>query len=392
MLRTVKLDEFSQCSHFSTSCGADEFFIAIRSAHGSSPAEALVQLTEHYESVLNHCHLDGDTTAFSRIFLSDGANQNALLAASPLSGLLKKGALSVIGQKPLFNGPISLFSYHIRSGNGSLRKTTGGSLDNEGTSALISGEHYSLLLTAGFMGERSSDAYAQSTELFTRYGARIGAEGMTLPDNVLRTWIFLRDVDCDYGDMVRARRELFDRQGLSDKTRYLASTGIEGRMTDCGNLVSLDAIAMGGLSGKQIIRVEAPTHLSPTIAYGVTFERGLAVRFGDRSHLYISGTASINNKGEVLHIGNAEKQARRTLENIRALCATQKADLTDMAYFIAYARNFHDREAIARVLNDEIDADVPLVFVEAPVCRPAWLVELEGMAVLPCQSDFPPFL
>ncbi len=145
-------------------------------------------------------------------------------------------------------------------------------------------------------------------------------------------------------------------------------------------------------SEKQIVRVEAPTHLSPTLLYGVTFERGLAVRFGDRSHVYISGTASINNKGEVLFIGDAEKQTRRTLENIRALLATQKGNLKDMAYFIAYARNFHDQEVIAGVLNDEIDREVPLIFVEAPVCRPAWLVELEGMAILPYRSDFPPFL
>jgi hypothetical protein len=63
-----------------------------------------------------------------------------------------------------------------------------------------------------------------------------------------------------------------------------------------------------------------------------------------------------------------------------------------MAYFIAYARNFHDREVVAGVLQDEIHAEVPLIFVEAAVCRPAWLVELEGMAIIPYRSNFPPFL
>ena len=116
------------------------------------------------------------------------------------------------------------------------------------------------------------------------------------------------------------------------------------------------------------------------------------MRFGDRSHLYISGTASINSKGEVLHEGDAELQTRRAIENVRALLETQSATLDDMAYVIAYVRNVHDRQRVRTVLDEKLGRNIPLVFIEAAVCRPAWLMELEGIAIIPDRSEFPPFL
>ena len=138
--------------------------------------------------------------------------------------------------------------------------------------------------------------------------------------------------------------------------------------------------------------MEALSHLRPTILYGVTFERGLRVRFGDRSHLYISGTASINSQGEVLHEGDAGLQTRRAVENVRALLEAQSATLADLAYVIAYVRNVHDRQQVRKVLDEELGEGTPLVFAEAAVCRPAWLMELEGVAIIHDRSEFPPFL
>jgi enamine deaminase RidA (YjgF/YER057c/UK114 family) len=116
------------------------------------------------------------------------------------------------------------------------------------------------------------------------------------------------------------------------------------------------------------------------------------VRFGDRSHLYISGTASIDTKGEVVHLGDAEAQTRRAIENVRALLAAQAATLADMAYVIAYVRNTHDRERVGKVLDEQLGGKVPLVFTEAAVCRPSWLMELEGVAIVRDENEFAPFL
>ena len=157
-------------------------------------------------------------------------------------------------------------------------------------------------------------------------------------------------------------------------------------------IVSVDSLSVGGLAAGQVVRMEALSHLRPTILYGVTFERGLRVRFGDRSHLYISGTASINSEGEVLHEGDAELQTRRAVENVRALLEAQSATLKDMAYVIAYVRNVHDRQQVRKVLDEALGGKVPLVLTEAAVCRPTWLMELEGVAIIPDKGEFPPFL
>lgn len=97
--------------------------------------------------------------------------------------------------------------------------------------------------------------------------------------------------------VVKARNaEVFVTQNLTEKTHYIASTGIGGRHADPKVLVQMDTYAVAGLKPEQIHFLYAPTHLNPTYEYGVSFERGTYVDYGDRRQVFISGTASINNK------------------------------------------------------------------------------------------------
>ena len=75
--------------------------------------------------------------------------------------------------------------------------------------------------------------------------------------------------------------------------------------------MQLDSYAMTGFLPEQQRYLYAPTHLNKTYEYGVTFERGTLMQYGDRNHIYISGTASINNQGEVVHVGNIILQTQR---------------------------------------------------------------------------------
>lgn len=86
----------------------------------------------------------------------------------------------------------------------------------------------------------------------------------------------------NYAGVVKARKEVFITQNLTEKTHYIASTGIEGRHADPSVLVQMDSYAVDGLEPGQIQFLYAPTHLNPTYEYGVTFERGTAVTYGDR--------------------------------------------------------------------------------------------------------------
>lgn len=102
----------------------------------------------------------------------------------------------------------------------------------------------------------------------------------TLASHCVRTWFFVQNVDVNYAGVVKARKEVFITQNLTEKTHYIASTGIEGRHADPSVLVQMDSYAVDGLEPGQIQFLYAPTHLNPTYEYGVTFERVRLLRMG----------------------------------------------------------------------------------------------------------------
>ena len=227
--------------------------------------------------------------------------------------------------------------------------------------------------------------------IFQDYGALLAHKGLSLADQAIRTWIFVRDVDCNYNGVVKGRREYFESIGLTSDTHFIASTGIEGRAPDWHHLVEMDAYSVNGLKKGQLDYLYAADHLSPTADYGVTFERGATVTYGDRKQVYISGTASIDSKGKTLYEGDVRKQAGRMLENVGALLAEAGAGFRDIAMAIVYLRDPADYPAVKAILEKACPG-LQAVDVHAPVCRPAWLVEMECIALTPAGNPaFPAF-
>src|ERR1019366_1476317 len=103
--------------------------------------------------------------------------------------------------------------------------------------------------------------------------------------------------------------------------------------------------------------------------------------------LLISGTASIGNNGESLHIGDFRAQLRRTFDNITALLEAEGATWKDIVRTTCYLRDIErDYEAFNQERTDfyrEQDLD-PLpasTGIQAILCRPELLVEIEAIAV-----------
>ena len=192
--------------------------------------------------------------------------------------------------------------------------------------------------------------------------------------------------------MAAARNEAFLAAGISEETGFPASTGIEGRSSEAGDFLLMNAFAVQGLRPGQNRRIKCLTHLNNTVDYGITFERGRLLTYGDRRHAYISGTASINNTGAVLHPGDVVRQTGRAVENVRALLATVKMTLADLRYVLVYLRDPTDAATVSAALDENGLGDVPRLLLHAPVCRPGWLVELEGVATDGNGNpDYPPF-
>ena len=144
-----------------------------------------------------------------------------------------------------------------------------------------------------------------------------------------------------------------------------------------------------GWSRDRFSSFDAPTHLNPTYEYGVTFERGTAVMYGDRKQVFISGTASIDNRGEIVYPGDIVKQTERMMENISVLLKEADATTRDITQAITYLRDMADYAVVKKYFEAHYP-DLPHLIVLAPVCRPGWLIETECIAVVPTESSFKP--
>ena len=152
-------------------------------------------------------------------------------------------------------------------------------------------------------------------------------------------------------------------------------------MAAVSRLVGMDSLNYAGIVPGQMIYLSAPEMLSPTTLYGVSFERGTRLILGDRSHYFISGTASIDKEGLVLHNFDVAKQTYRVMDNIEALMQEGEGSLDDIKIATMYLRDTADADICRRLVLERLGREIPLVTVKAPVCRPAWLVEIECIAV-----------
>ncbi|WP_108823373.1 Rid family hydrolase [Dysgonomonas sp. Marseille-P4361] len=308
---------------------------------------------------------EGTDLIWKRYFVSDAINQSLYFEEYP-------NAVSSIVQQPPLNGTkVALWLYYIK-GNNSILK--------EGNTLVVQRNGGSKHLYTAQLHAPLKNEYAETEYIFNSYNEILKQHQSTLKDNCIRTWIYVQGVDIHYQEMVKARVAYFEQEGLNKETHYIASTGIEGRHIHPHSLVLMDAYAIEGVKPGQIKFLHGLTHLNRTHDYGVTFERGTSIDFADRRHVYISGTASINNKGEIVHPHNVMKQLDRTLENINVLLSEAECGMTDIAQMIIYIRDIADYSLVNRFF-DKNYIDIPKVIVLAPVCRPGWLIEIECIAI-----------
>jgi enamine deaminase RidA (YjgF/YER057c/UK114 family) len=123
----------------------------------------------------------------------------------------------------------------------------------------------------------------------------------------------------------------------------------------------------------------------------VSFERGTYVDYADRRQVFISGTASINNKGEIMYPKNIVRQTERMWENVETLLAEADCTYEDVGAMIVYLRDTSDYQVV-RQMYEKRFPHKPYIIVHAPVCRPGWLIEMECMAVKKTDHQhLPPF-
>ena len=342
-----------------------EYHAIIQVTTGSLPwAQQLDAVMGAYQDLLSN--VPDAQAVFKRYFLSDAANQADDVVVADVTDCAK----SIIQQAPLNGSKIALWVWLMT-----------GVQTGVTASGLYEVRHglFRHLFNASAHNLAANSEY-QMRLLFNEYVMQLAEEGCKLSDNCIRTWLFVNDIDLNYGGVVRARNQVFFTQGLTVNTHFIASTGIGGRQQDTNVLVQMDNYAIAGVGQQQIHYLYAPTHLNRTSDYGVSFERGTYVDYADRRHVFISGTASINNKGEVMFPKDIVKQTARMIENVETLLAEAECTFDDACEMIVYLRDVADYQVVRDVFAQRFPSK-PVVIVNAPVCRPGWLVEMECTAV-----------
>ncbi|HVX67927.1 MAG TPA: Rid family hydrolase [Bryobacteraceae bacterium] len=135
--------------------------------------------------------------------------------------------------------------------------------------------------------------------------------------------------------------------------------------------------------------ISAPSILNEAFDYSKpsSFSRGLRLEFGDVVVLLISGTASIDENGRSIHIGDFRAQCRRTFLNITRLLEAEGATWKDVVRTSCYMRDIDrdydafNEERTAFYREQGLDPLPASTGIQAHLCRPELLVEIEGIAM-----------
>jgi enamine deaminase RidA (YjgF/YER057c/UK114 family) len=241
------------------------------------------------------------------------------------------------------------------------------------------GDH--VTLHTGNIHGSGKDAFAEAYDMFRLAEDLLGAAGMHF-GNVVRTWIHLRDVDRDYGALNEARRAFFRHCGLE---RRPASTGVQGIPASGAHDFSLSLSAVASPRPLDIAPMCTPL-LNEAWTYGADFSRGLRIVDPNKVTLHVSGTASIDDAGRTVHLGDVEAQVDRMLHNIASLLARQGASFDDVVSGVTYLKRPVDAARVRAMFRRRGFDGFPCAVVEAPLCRPELLCEAEVVAMLPAAS------
>jgi 2-iminobutanoate/2-iminopropanoate deaminase len=127
--------------------------------------------------------------------------------------------------------------------------------------------------------------------------------------------------------------------------------------------------------------------LNEAYDYGSAFSRGMRIELGNFVVLLISGTASIDEQGRTLHVGDLPAQTRRTFDNIAALLASEGATWKDIVRTTCYLRDIErdykafNEERAAFYKEQRLNPLPASTGIQAILCRPDLLIEIEAIAM-----------
>ncbi len=223
----------------------------------------------------------------------------------------------------------------------------------------------------------------QYDEVFHQIDALLQKAGRMDSHTLIRTWIYLKHINEDYALLNKARKRYFQRNeiGYSELCDYLpASTCIGGTASDSPT-VAVDAVFMKNAKVKRIYTSNLNEAEGENYLFKPTFSRALLIEDNSFLEIQLSGTASVNEKGESVFVGDPYKQINRALDNIESIIGQYGFTYENFVQSTCFFKNGDYYEAFCEIIKErEIDT-FTVTFVEESVCRDDLLFELDGVLI-----------
>ena len=329
--RTVaRLADGLAFSSFSGPSGDAEHYITVEAPGELSLPRQLDVIAQRYAEATQALRLPPESAIFRRLYLSDAANQAALVRDSSLfqEPLDSPVAVSMVQQPPLPGGKVAMLAYHLDSGTKLTKRSVppGHVIVEKGNL----GHLWSTRLCATNTAQQSSPA-DQTREVFGRLIDVLADNGAALAENCVRTWIYVKDVDVFYQGHGRRRPQRAVRTArpepgypLHRQHRHRGRLRAPLRRGADGCLFHPRACCPAGL---------LPERLRPPVR-----DQGLQRHVRARHpHRLCRPRASLHlrhrqhrSSRQVVHPGDVLRQLERALENVDALLRSGDAGLDDM--------------------------------------------------------------
>jgi enamine deaminase RidA (YjgF/YER057c/UK114 family) len=224
----------------------------------------------------------------------------------------------------------------------------------------------------------------QTREVFEKMEAALQDEGMTFA-NVVRTWFHLDDILAWYDEFNAVRNMFFTERNVFNGI-VPASTGV-GTANKHGAALVGAVLAIKPRSDRvQIEAVPSPLQC-PALDYKSAFSRAVEVRLGGQRHLYVSGTASIDEHGASVCIDDFDGQVHHTMAVVEAILKSRQMTWTDTRRAVAYFTHLRDAAHFESLCRSCDVPDVSATAVHATICREELLFEFELDATAPARGE-----
>ncbi len=231
------------------------------------------------------------------------------------------------------------------------------------------------LLTGVLPPDLNMSREVQTTAVFEGIEDALKDAGMTFA-NVARTWLYM-DKILDWYDVFNKARDAFFRSRKVYDGLVPASTGI-GSANLCGSAITACAIAVKPRVRGAVTVEAVPSPLQcAALEYGSSFSRAIEIGTPEYRTLMVSGTASIEPGGATAYVDDVKKQIQLTMDVVEAILVSRNMGWKDATRAVMYLKKASYMEIWQAWLKAHGLESLPLITIEADVCRDNLLVELE---------------